>query len=261
MRHARTGGADDPIRSAARRARLGAALPGVRTARALDSSTDRFWRDYRTLSDAEIDRLAVALVEQVKKRAPFLGVSDFVNRRLGTTRDASKAESLYGGAIQTALDQATDINDNGANNTDLKLPDAKSAASQYNYGAPDWGGPALTPDPQQYDVFHSHPKGAPRAKGYDGASQVTQADILQHLGPVLVARGDTFVIRACGEAHDAAGKITAKVWCEAVVQRSPVPITPDPATNGLNPLIRSGKTDWGRRYEIESFRWLDASEI
>jgi hypothetical protein len=234
---------------------------GSATPNALDASSDRFWRDYRKLSDEEIDKLAVAIVAQVKKRAPFLGVSDFVNRRLGTVSDATKAEMVYAGTLQAALDQTTEINDNGTNNADLKLPDSNAAANQFNYGAPYWGGPALTPIPQQYPVYHARPKGATRPEGFEAASQLTQADILQQLGPVLVARGDTFVIRACGEAHDADGNTIAKVWCEAVVQRSPVPITPDPATNGLNPLVEANKTDWGRRYFIESFRWLAPSEI
>jgi hypothetical protein len=246
----------------------GAAFPGylitqgTATTSALDATSDRFWRDYRKLSDGEIDQLAAVIVEQVKKRAPFLGVSDFVNRRLGTTTDPAKAESVYGGTLQVALDRSPAINEGSTSNPDLKLPDANLAASQFTYGAPaSWAGSELTPIAQQYSVFQSRPGGPTRPEGQNSASQITQADILQQLGPVLVARGDTFVIRACGEAHDAAGKLTAKVWCEATVQRTPVPITPDPATNGLNPLVDATKPDWGRRYEIESFRWLSSTEI
>jgi hypothetical protein len=230
---------------------------GSASPRALDASTDRFWRDFRNLSNAEIDTLAVAIVDQVRQRAPFLGVADFVNRRLGPPTNPA----AYGGAIQAALDRTSAINDNGSNSAQFRLPTPESAASQYDYGMNRWGGAVAMPRPQQYAAYNSYPGGPTRLKGASAASQITQADILQQLGPVLVARGDTFVIRACGEAHDSAGKITAKVWCEAVVQRTPVPITPDPATNNLNPLVEAPKADWGRRYVIESFRWLDASEI
>jgi hypothetical protein len=230
---------------------------GAATTSALDASTDRFWRDYRQLSDSEIDALAAAIVAQVKKRAPFTGLADFVNRRLGS----SESDQAFGGCLQGALDQATAVNDNGSSNSQFKMPDANAAASQYNYGAPYWGGPARTTVPQEYSVYQTSPQGSTRAEGADSASQITQANLLQQLAPVLVARGDTFTIRAYGEAHDAAGHRIAQAWCEAVVQRSPLPIKPDPASNGLNPLIEDNKTDWGRHYEIESFRWLSDAEI
>jgi hypothetical protein len=37
---------------------------------------------FRSLGDQEIDSLAEAIVREVKVRAPFFGLSDFVNRRL-----------------------------------------------------------------------------------------------------------------------------------------------------------------------------------
>lgn len=40
------------------------------------------WSDLRTLSDTQIRSLAQNMVKEVKKRGPFLNMSDFVNRRL-----------------------------------------------------------------------------------------------------------------------------------------------------------------------------------
>jgi hypothetical protein len=244
----------------------GSSFPGINvplgdaSAVALDASRDRFWRDYRQLSDAEIDALAEAIVTQVRNRAPFLGLSDFVNRRLMVGTNPSRAVNAFGGVIQAALDQVTGINDNGSRNNDLRLPEATQAAG-FTYGADYWGGPIATPEPQNYAVFHTVPRGPQLQKGSAAASQITQADILQRIAPVLVARGDTFVIRAYGEAHDTAGKPIARAWCEAVVQRTPTPITPDPATGGIDPLATKQAIDWGRKFEMVSFRWLAPQEI
>lgn len=244
----------------------GTAFPGQLISRgsasnaAQDPSMDHFWRDYRSLSDSEVDLLAAAIVEQVRLRAPFAGVADFVNRRLADASDAARLGFAFGGTIQTALDNTRTINETRSPNKDLVLPTAREATT-YTYGASYWGGPIATPEPQTYQVFQDASGSSVRQKGAGAASQVTQADILQHIGSVLVARGDTFVVRAYGEAKDASGKVIGTAWCEAVVQRTPVPVNPDPASDNLNPLIRSNQIDWGRRYEIESFRWLDNSEI
>ena len=93
----------------------------------------------------------------------------------------------------------------------------------------------------------------------DGAPGViSQADLLTAIAPVLTARGDTFRIRAYGEAGPANGaKVTA--WCEAVVQR-----VPEYLDTGDKPWVTATKpinTRFGRRYEIVSFRWLSQSEI
>jgi hypothetical protein len=93
----------------------------------------------------------------------------------------------------------------------------------------------------------------------DGAPGVlTQADLLTAIAPVLTARGDTFRIRAYGEAGPANGpKVTA--WCEAVVQRVPEYLDPGDKLWAIpaNPV----NVRFGRRYEMVSFRWLSPSEI
>lgn len=93
----------------------------------------------------------------------------------------------------------------------------------------------------------------------DGAPGViSQADLLTAIAPVLTARGDTFRIRAYGEAGPANGpKVTA--WCEAVVQR--VPEYLDAEDKPWATPSKPDNTRFGRRYEIVSFRWLSQSEI
>ncbi|MGA0846531.1 MAG: hypothetical protein ACO3RV_08330, partial [Luteolibacter sp.] len=222
---------------------------------------ENFWRDYRALTDDEIHELAEAIVAQVRGRAPFIGMADFVNRRLAVPTDRTQGDFAFGGVLQLALDQTSGINDDGSRNLEWRLPTEREAMRNFNYGASYWGGPALTPSPQEYRSFGVPDMRRGRWKGMGAASQITQADLLQQLAPILVVRGDTFVVRAYGEARNADGQVTAKAWCEAVVQRSPVPIDPDPATDGLDPRVLSDRPDWGRRYEIESFRWLTSDEV
>jgi len=89
---------------------------------------------------------------------------------------------------------------------------------------------------------------------------LTQGDVLQVIGPALAARSDTFVIRAYGDAYDAAGHLQARSWCEAIVQRIPEPLQPD--GSGLNPKQKdNAEPDFGRRFVMKRFRWLRPEEI
>lgn len=93
---------------------------------------------------------------------------------------------------------------------------------------------------------------------------VNQADLLRILEPSATVRGDTFVIRTYGEARDSAGKITAKAYAEAVVQRFPdyVDTADRPSLNAsTDPSARAANKWFGRRFEIVSFRWLSENEI
>lgn len=93
----------------------------------------------------------------------------------------------------------------------------------------------------------------------DGAPGVlNQADLLTPLAPILTARGDTFRIRAYGEAGPANGT-KVKAWCEAIVQRVPdfLDLADQPWVTPTKPV----NTRFGRRYQIVSFRWLNAAEL
>ena len=63
------------------------------------------WGEVRKLEPDKIRELATEMVKQVKKRGPFLNMSDFINRRLDTNK-----EFALKGALQAAID-ATDINE------------------------------------------------------------------------------------------------------------------------------------------------------
>jgi hypothetical protein len=96
---------------------------------------------------------------------------------------------------------------------------------------------------------------------------ITQADVLQAIGPVLSARSDTFRIRGYGEALSGDGKtVLARAWCETIVQRTPNYI--DPANTPTerdatltDKVLSPMNKQFGRRFEIVSFRWLSQDEI
>lgn len=185
----------------------------------------------RDISEAELDSLADEIVKQVKERGPFLSMGEFVNRQLGTAELAQK------GALQSAID-ATEIN---GDNTVL-------ASTGYN----------LAPPSSRY----INPKAMEGRSDQGAAGYLTQADILAVLGNAATARSDTFTIRAYGDARDAANKVVAKAWCEAVVQRVPDYVAPEDKAH-VQPanLISQTNRLFGRKLLITSFRWLSPQEI
>ena len=195
------------------------------------------WSGKRTLNDDEIDRLARAIVTEVRKRGPFLSLADFVNRRLANNSTG------HMGALQAAI-EAAGLNerfkaayplDNSHSLPDYQHPDNIRDATRFEQ--------TLKPDCKAWGI-----------PGY-----LTQGDLLQVLGPMLNARSDTFIIRAYGDASDADGKIQARAWCEAVVQRCPEPLAPD--ASGINSEKAGKLSDMGRRFVVKSFRWLCPEEV
>lgn len=205
------------------------------------SATNRAqWRGYRSLTPSEIQDLATALVEEIRARGPSLSMADFINRR----PDGSTDHALCG-PLQAALDRTV--------NRDL----LGAADRMGSGGAPDF-------------VF---PKAGELPGSLATPAHVKQADILTSIGPQLAARSDTFRIRTYGESLNANGKVLAKAWCEAVVQRLPhyvdaadapeaaAPPDPDPEPRTVPAITSDANRDFGRRIEVRSFRWLSSKEI
>ena len=186
------------------------------------------WVGRRTLTDAQIESLAKAIVKEVRKRGPFLSLADFVNRRVGNDADLARC-----GAIQSALD-SNDVSINSAYNTGSRTA---SGGTNFSFKQAEAG---------------------PLSYGIPGI--VKQADILTPIAPILSARSDSFLVRGYGEKTDASGKVIARAWCEAVVQRSAEFVDlADPAEKTYSSISKLNQT-FGRRFEIVSFRWLNASE-
>ena len=71
------------------------------------------------------------------------------------------------------------------------------------------------------------------------------------------------MIRGYGEARSAdAQTVTARAWCEAVVQRVPEYVDALDAAHVAPTALRSAlNRAFGRRFVIKSFRWLPRAEI
>jgi type II secretory pathway pseudopilin PulG len=194
------------------------------------------WLGWRELNDTEIQELAEAIVRQVKLRGPFLSLSEFVNRRL----DSDNLDLSVKGALQAALDDAgVSINANFRDNFAREF-----SANEISLMTPEF--PAALAGPI----------------AYGSAAYVDQADLLRNFASQLTPRGDTFVIRSYGDAIEVTGEVSARAWCEAIVQRMPEYVDPtaDEAYEKTASLEPNNK-QFGRKFKIVSFRWLSKDEI
>jgi hypothetical protein len=192
------------------------------------------WTSGRELSDEEIEKLAIAMVGQVKLRGPFLSLSEFINRRL----DGTNQELALKGALQAALDHP-DVPINAQFRKNDRILDNETASITFPFDAAA-NGPVA----------------------YGSAAYVDQADILRGLSEQLTPRGDTFVIRAYGDSIGKNGEVLARAWCEAVVQRVPdyFDSADEPHVKHSN-LTSEANRRFGRKLQIVSFRWLNGNEI
>lgn len=199
-----------------------------------DPSDPDQWVGVRKLTDGEVEQLATAMVEQVKKRGPFLSLSEFINRRLETN-----AEFALKGALQAAIDDpSVSINEKFRTST-RQFTAAESAF-----------------------VNSEFPEALEGPVAYGSSVYVDQAAILRNMPSQLTPRGDTFVIRAYGDSIDSSGAVAARAWCEATVQRVPDYLDPNDEPHFKQAdLVSEANQQFGRRFVVTQFRWLKPSEI
>lgn len=207
------------------------------------------WSGVRFLDDGQLRKLAEECVKQVKRRGPFLNFSEFINRRL------SNDDLGLMGALQSAIDY------------DDKAPDSQSI--NYRFKQPAF----MISKSDLGATSFSTPEAAEGSRLAGIPGYVIQSDLLKPIANTLSVRDDTFRIRAYGEALDTGGKVVAKAWCEAIVQRLPEYVDPAndadvPArvlnASGVfsdNSALTPSNTRFGRKFRIESFRWLNAAEV
>ena len=247
------------------------------------------WSGYRRLSKAEINVLAEEIVKQVRLRGPFTSMAHFVNRALRPLTD--DRETGRSGPLQSAIDWAgLTIKPDGSATafTDVDIPEDQlnlQRLGRYPRGDLDGGRGTWQPNggnepvwaPRSRDLNPGavasiladrpmlldnmyRPEQGYRSTGIPG--WLTQADILQALGPSLTVRSDTFRIRAYGESVDPdTGRVRARAWCEAVVQRTPSYVDSSNAADTLPDALNQTNAKYGRRFVVTAFRWLSKEEI
>ena len=181
-------------------------------------------------------------------------MADFINRRL-TDDDTGVVGTLQAAIDWDEFEAGYDGSTSGSGesiNEDYKSPADMISSSDLPAGYP-------------------NPKAATGSRYAGIPGYVMQSDLLQGLGGSLSVRGDTFLIRTCGESVAADGTVVARAWCEAVVQRFPEYVDPvDPAEAKLRKAdaLPEDREElevlnelFGRRFEIVSFRWLSKNEV
>ena len=258
------------------------------------------WSGYRNLSPAEIDALALAAVDQVRARGPFVSLADFVNRRLAnnTTGLQGALDAAIEAAGLNAGVTATPYADRPADTGGI-IVDADHREPAQVAGTPGWLKQAdllqaLAPGlAARSDTFLIRTYGEVRNPATDDIegrawleaivqrrpdyvdadhrepAQVAgtpgwlkQADLLQALAPGLAARSDTFLIRTYGEVRNpATDDIEGRAWLEAIVQRRPDYVDAANAPEDRATDLNATNTAFGRKFEIVSFRWLNPDDI
>lgn len=250
-----TGNEDDDLTVLSR-----AFLPGEEASKNGTTSQDeKAYNTFRALTDDNIDALAEAIVEEVRDRGPFVSLSDFINRKLDE-------KSSSGGTVD---------------NFQMGTLDAAIDASGINASLQSAGGPFDSDTSQKIATNIKSFNQTPDFRTTNLPGYFSQLDLLTPMAPHLTTRGDTFTIRAYGESRDSSGRVAAKAYCQAVVQRLPdyidstdSPVEPALIEDPLNPgelkvnVTGSGESGLsdinirlGRKFVIRSFTWLPESEF
>jgi hypothetical protein len=177
-------------------------------------------------------------VAQVRRRGPFLSLSEFINRQL------SSGDLALAGTLQAAMNEV-----------------AKNPRTN-PYGTMQALSTVASPTPERAaDAEYKFPAAAAGFSAYGLPGWTRQADLLRPIAPILSARDDTFTIRAYGDSRDGSGRVISRAYCEAVVRRTRDYVDPTDLADAVNQPARPINRVMGRRYQIASFRWLPPNEI
>ncbi|MDP4625919.1 MAG: hypothetical protein NWT08_12360 [Akkermansiaceae bacterium] len=195
--------------------------------------------------DVQINALAREIVFEIKKRGPFLSLSEFFNRQLSDEVALAKS-----GAVESALH---------------RLSEGIAAENPYADLQSDFGDQPSTTNARGGALTWPFPDAAEGNMAYGFPGWTRQADVLRSVSGILSARDDTFTIRAYGDARDDNGNILSKAWCEVVVQRT-AEYVDDTGDNkytlpAANTLQSEANKLFGRRFKVVQFRWLNPDEV
>ena len=227
-----------------------------------------------TSPEIVVNELARSIVNEIRRRGPFLSLADFINRPLTPPSPRNDANPLTAAGVKGALQAGIDnMNPNVAQVNPYYYPSTSGGVRSGQPGANSSGSPGRI-----YNLDDQHSVGGPvlstdlETQAYRSAyamapKYLSQADLLTTLGPLLTARSDSFTIRTYGETvNPITGVIEGRAWCEAVVQRLPDYV--DSTDVPEKPVILNGSANlsalnqaFGRKYKVVAFRWLSPQEI
>ena len=204
------------------------------------------WSSTRTLSQPEIEQLAISIVAEIKRRGPFLSIADFVNRRLVPNAAGQDGDYLgLKGTLQAAIDRVSTDPTNPLINNEF-------------YQA---GRNIINSATLNTSLDKEHVRGMPGtetgSRMFGAPAFLTQADVLSSLAPLLTVRGDTFTIRTYGQSQSGLiGNDTSEAWCEAVVQRIADPVDAGDSGGVVEPV-----GSFGRMFKIVAIRWIEDPSV
>lgn len=185
-------------------------------------------RGIRRMSNVQIDAMAEIIVRKLKERGrPYASMAEFLSASV--TDDAQNGPSL----LEYAL--------NPEDSADKALYERSGGKPLY-----EWTADEVAEEGSSVggDASGEIDKGAP--------ADISQADILNTLAPLLQVRSDTFKIRSYGDVRDASGQTVARALCEVTVQR-----LPDPVVSPSDPARRKRPGELGRTFKVTSLQWLN----
>lgn len=214
---------------------------------------------FRRLNRDEIKSLAKAMVEEVKRRGPFLSLADFVNR---SVRDnpATNVFSDQGGELNGSLPTLAELAE------DPRIFGALQAAiekAELNIDFEDqFFFDDLSKAPLSDDRFYGFRAAAIGALAEGAPGYLTQGKLLQRLGPILRPRSDSFTVRAYGEYRNPLTDVVeGRRYCEAVIQRTYEYVDRVDAPEELPSEVTAAvNQSFGRQFNIVAFRWLTPPE-
>jgi len=183
-----------------------------------------YWEGYRSLTPAELNTLATAVVDEIREHGPFLSLSDFVNRDYGNSSER--------GLLDRAI-EAADINGDYYETVAASDVDYLPAVSRENVEG---------------------------LRGQGAAKYLLQGDVLSLIGQRLAPRSDTFRIRTYGEVVDPiSNQVEASAWVEAIVQR--MPEYTDAQLDEPWDVPTGANLNFGRRFVIKSVRFISKEDV
>jgi hypothetical protein len=205
-------------------------------------SSPEAWGGFTALTDAQIESLAEAIVDELRLRVdarggPFLSLADFVNRELQSNNLG------LAGLLQAAIDKSTVNQGFSGSATAINL-----AGGSGNF-------------PFANNI--SDGSGGARSSASGAAAKILQGNILQAIGSFIAPRSDTFRIRAYGDViNPLTNTVTSRIWAEAVYQRIAEPVYPAAVAPADSQFwVPQEMERFGRRFQLVSFRWLNEDDV